>query len=528
MPKLIPLTNFAKAGLNSDIMPWALPGDFLTHVRNIRIKDGKLVPVPAASVVEDLPTDFYPAFLMFIDAPSGYYWLIAGDDGVGASCVYVYDYVSFYDISLGPYVGFLKDGWQGIMLSGVPIINHKDNYPQCWLPQSTSSDLIDLNWDGVNTWRDVDQSAAIIKGHKQFLFALNLRDGLTDIPDGVRWSAPADVNSVPPTWDPLDTTNVAGFTTLGTDGGRIVDGLSLRDAFVVYREKSIAIFDYVGGQYVWQIRQLSSTAGLISANAVIEVNGSHYFIGDGDIYINNGNEIVSAIHGKIKDHFNGNYNSAYFYRSYVVRNDAFSEAWFCVPSSNSEYPDTAYVFNWRDNTWSVRTMDANSFSAYGKQTTPPITWDSVDYEWDTYDVQWGRTLPTPLGNSMYSVTPPTGGVGTSGQLILIDTSKAPQFISDSVIERVSYTIEGISTVTTISRIFPRIKGPGSVLIQLGSQDTPGSPIVWKDKELFNPNTDRSLTTRTTGQFHCFRIEGVDDTYWEFSGLDVEYVEAGRR
>jgi hypothetical protein len=57
---------------------------------------------------------------------------------------------------------------------------------------------------------------------------------------------------------------------------------------------------------------------------------------------------------------------------------------------------------------------------------------------------------------------------------------------------------------------------------------PGSPIIWKDRELFTPGVDRSLTTRSTGQFHCFRIEGVDDKYWEFSGFDIEFVQAGAR
>jgi len=91
-----------------------------------------------------------------------------------------------------------------------------------------------------------------MRSHKQFLFALGLNEGGTIIPDGVRWSSPADITGIPETWDELDTTNFAGITTLGGDGGNIIDGVSLRDSFVVYRESGITVFDYVGGQFVWK------------------------------------------------------------------------------------------------------------------------------------------------------------------------------------------------------------------------------------------------------------------------------------
>jgi len=526
MSKLLNLIDFAKAGLNSDIMPWALPGDYLTAIRNIRIKDGKLSPTPVAEVLSELPESFFPAFMLFVDSSTGYYWIIAGDDSVGTKCVYAYNYLNYYDISTGPYNGLIKDDWQGIMLSGVPIINHRDNFPQYWAPQSVASPLVDLPWDATKSWREADESAVIFRGHKQFMFALDLRSGLETIRDGVRWSAPADINSVPPTWDPLDTTNVAGFTTLGTDGGKIIDGLSMRDAFVVYREKSVAIFDYVGGQFVWQIRQLSTTAGLVSSNTIIEVNGFHYFIGDGDIYVNNGNEIVSAIHGRIREAFTGNYNAQFFYRSYVVRNDTFSEAWFCVPSATSEYPDLAYVFNWRDNTWSTRDIVANAYAGYGKRNVPTPVWEAQDVSWDLYNAPWGRTITTPLANALFAVTPPEGA--NAGKFVELDSPNMYSFEIDSIIERISYTIEGIQSTTTINRLYPRMVGPGSVYIQLGSQEIPGAPIAWKERELFNPAVDRSLTTRTTGQFHCFRVESADDQPWEFGGFDIEYVMAGGR
>ena len=74
-----------------------------------------------------------------------------------------------------------------------------------------------------------------------------------------------------------------------------------------------------------------------------------------------------------------------------------------------------------------------------------------------------------------------------------------------------------------------MNGPGSVLIQIGSQDTAGSPIRWKRPVRFRPGIDRKVDIRTTGELHCFRFTSENnDAYWEVSGVDIEYVKAGTR
>ncbi|RLC99050.1 MAG: hypothetical protein DRI46_10165, partial [Chloroflexi bacterium] len=286
MPKLLEIRDFASAGINSDILAWDLPPQFLTEMRNVRIFRNSLSPFGGVVVWKQLPV-FNPGMIMHVGATSGTFWIIAGD-----TKVYAFDGETFYDITR---VGFLnvpnQDLWTDSMLSRIPVINNPGDYPQYWSPQSGATPLTILPWDATNTWEDVGQSCGIMRSHKQFLFALKVQPtgGVGEqIVDGVRWSSPADINGVPESWDELDTTNVAGLTTLGGDGGEIIDGLSLRDAFVVYRERSISVFDYVGGVFVWQIRHMSTTVGLLASYCIAEVKGKHYFIGDGDILVNDG------------------------------------------------------------------------------------------------------------------------------------------------------------------------------------------------------------------------------------------------
>jgi hypothetical protein len=94
MTKLVPITNFAKAGLNTDLMPWDLPGDFLTDMKNVRITRGKLIPFGGYSEWVDMPIDFNAGYLMHVGSTSGTFWLIPGEDKV-----YAYDSATFHDIT---------------------------------------------------------------------------------------------------------------------------------------------------------------------------------------------------------------------------------------------------------------------------------------------------------------------------------------------------------------------------------------------------------------------------------------------
>ncbi len=524
--QIIRLNDFAKAGINSDLMPWDLPGSFVTEVSNVRINRGKLSPFGGSKAWAELPEGFEPGYNISLNSDLGTVWVIAGLDKV-----YAYDGSTFRDISSDKGYGSIitADIWQGDLMSNVLILNNQNSTPEYWPIPDTNLKLLPLPWADGKTWDDVNEACAIIRSHKQFLFALDLYSDGTRIPDGVRWSSPADINSIPVTWDPTDTTNVAGITNLGGAGGNIVDGKSLRDAFCVYRERGITVFDYVGGQFVWQIRHMSNDVGLISPDSIVEVRGRHYFIGDGDIYVNDGNTIESILHDRLKNRFVSNYDSDNFKNSYAILNVASNEIWFCVPEAGNEYPNVAYMYNWRDNSFSIRDLPGAPFASSGKQGTPPVTWDNITSFWEEAQGGWGQRQLTPLDDTIIAVTKPLTPE-SSGELLILDLDVLSSDNSfNTIIERTGFALEGLNQVTTITRLYPHMNGPGSVLIQIGSQDTAGSPIRWKRPVRFRPGIDRKVDIRTTGELHCFRFTSENnDAYWEVSGVDIEYVKAGTR
>ena len=523
---LASIGNLAEAGINSDLIPSVMNPSFLTHCENVRATSGGITPFGGHSAMFDLPDMSIPGDMLYIDDGAEKSWIIPCDKKIykldsAFSDVTPTDMVTIDDVT----------SWSGADLSGIAILNSPVTGP-LYLPPS-SDKFIPLPFKANTTWDVAKQSCDLIVSHKQFLFALGINDNGKYVHDAIRWSAPADIGGVPPTWDPLDVTSTAGYTILGGSGGAIVGAKPLRDALCIYRTRGITILDYVGGRYVWRIRHLSSNSGLLSADSIVDVDGVHYFISDGDVLRNDGNAITSIANSKIKKRMQA-INKDEFEKSYAVHNPTNKEILFCVPGSLSTYPNIAYVYNYISDSWFVRNLPLHVKSRYGLTIRKLTDWEHIETDWDGWDHSWDDDSTTPFDNAVIAIVPPvfnTDGVtGDKGKIIgltsIIGLNIEP---FNSIIERTDYLIGSLETTTTIQRVYPRIQGSAPVMIQIGSQQAPGGPITWKPPCLFNPSTDRKVDMRTTGILHAYRVyaENVTSAFL-ISGIDFEYVEAGRR
>ena len=524
MIETLRLNNIGLQGLATDPAPWSLPPEFITAGRNFRISAGSIVTDGGEVLWAVAPSNFNPAHIIHTPSSGGDFWLIAG-----RSAVYVYDGDVWTDISsTAGYSALGVDDellWSSCMLGQIPIINNPNVHPEYWSPQEITQILQPLQFDTSNTWAAKGYNARIFRSHKNFLFALNLIESSVDLPDSYRWSHPADINGLPPTWDETDDSFLAGKASLGGDGGQIIDGLSLKDSFAIYSENAINILDFTNDEFVWKRRELSSTMGLLSKTAVAEVKGTHFFLTNGDVVMNNGNKIESIAHNRIRKSISASIDIDNYDRSYAVRNDSLKEIWFCIPEIGETYPNIAYIYNWKDDSWVVRDLIDNiSFCGYGSQSAPVDSWDSLaaGETWDTRRGVWGSVKSTPIDDTVIGSNPVTG------TLYLIDPKQTPDNDFNSRIERTNFPLLGERQVTTITRLYPHIKGEGQVSIQVGSHDYPDSPVRWKPPVIFNPSTDRKIDVRSTGELHAWRIDSVGKEIWSMSGMTIEYVKAGLR
>ena len=559
---ILNVRNIGSTGVNSDIEPWDLPPDALTDGINYRLSANKLQSVGGTKPVGPSTGDQMGHMNQSTDFSGNSTWVLAGENSIK-----LYDGQGYTDIG----TSLVRDArfanldpvkWSSCRIGQVVFLNHPQLYPIYWVDGEPEAKPLPwhINDDGsVETWDDKGYSCRIIRAHKNFLFALGMQEGAEEYRDKVWWSHPAEPNGIPFSWRPTieEPSSIAGWVNLGR-GGSIVGGDSLRDSFVIYSEEAINIMDFTGDSLGWRRRSVSSAAGLASKEALAEVQGMHYFISPGDIQTFDGNSIGSIMHNRLRKRLASRANVDKLGNSWAAHNPAFNEIWFGVPEDGQEHPKIAYAFNYRDNNWGIRDLE-RPFRHAHFGITPQVSetsWNSLDQTWDETREAWAMSSDTPFNSNLLGVTgdevhdidvlnetfnddftsldgkvwdtiPGTWDATSIGWDEVdprLDYERTP-----TVIRRTDLPIGGHEANTTITRVYPLVEGTAPIQVRVGSQQQAGGPIQWAgDYRTFIPGRDRKIDIRTTGEVHCYEIKSEGGSFFNLTGMDIEFSPAGSR
>jgi hypothetical protein len=517
--------DIGSVGVVSDVAAWDLPPNALTDGRNFRVVAGK---VAASGGSKLLSTDGSAAgeighIEQSTDFEGTSAWLVCHDSGIDS-----YEdnaFTNLYDSgSVAP------SGWTSCQIGQVTFFNNPAIGPIYFTDWAGTDPVTELNWSPAETWSEAGMSCRILQSHKNFLFAMGCTEPdpdtgvLTYYEDRVRWSHPCEPNGIPYTWQgpDEDPSSLAGYVTLGR-GGAIVGAESLRDSFVIYSRSALSVLDYTGDALVWRRRTLSQNAGLIGRNALVEVKGKHYYISTEDIIVFDGNQAQSLLHNRLRKRFASTLNEDARSTAFATHHKTMQEIWFCVAEAGYDKPNMAYVYNYLDNTWSLRDLSTERVFAhalYGNQPTDVLSWEQWEGVWEGERTTWASANRQPFDGAL---------IGASGNNVYnIDTQNPEEEGLTTFIERESMPIVGHEDTTTITRVYPQVEGNTAVTISLGSQQYAGGGSTWKKSVDFDPQTDRKIDIRTTGELHSYRMEGPANGNFNITGFDVEFQPAGGR
>jgi hypothetical protein len=596
MNKLLSINKVGLQGLNSDMAPWDLPAEFITFGRNFRVTDDKIVVNNKVRLFGAVPMNIQMSRGM-VAGTSRFSMFIAG----GATGVIAYN-----PSTTGRLLTTLRTNaphyWTFARLGAMVFANHPEVGTFYWWPVDPNVQLERLPFKpvpdtdpgppGEYTWYTNGHYGQVLRSHKNYLFMLDLtepndQDVQESFPDAVRWSHPAEMNKAPVTWDETDRFFLAGKMQMGANTGRVIDGLSMRDSFIIYSEEGINSLTLSGDVFVWNRQQITAAAGLLAKDCVVELQGNHFFISNEDICMFDGNQVTSIAHNRIRRALSANIragdtngiNDDAFKRSFAVRNDDYKEIWFCIPSGDAPYPSTAYIYNWRDGTWAIRDLPGNTRHIfYGSRARPEPTYRDLASRnppptYANYKGSYGSVTRNPYDNTLIALQGDAGfydyearasdvvvEIGLTYKILSqyeppptymtppFDTMTYDDAYTQSIpnvrsynsaafrtkIERIGFPLaaqegNGHRGVTTMVNLYPHFgNSVGKVRIRVGSQDFAGAGVRWNTWQEFDPVTQRKLSVRTTGKLHCWRIESLDEGYFEFSGMDIEYAESGLR
>ena len=515
---LLQVRDFGKSGLNTDLPPWDLPPSFLTHAENYRVFSNKIFGFGGQFGLMDFPAGFDPYHVLYSPTPTDSFWIFAGNE------IHVFDGNTFsrLDASLPSY-DTSNNGWTSCRLGRVPVLNNSGYHPIYWIPQEETQDMQVLPYDANGTWQDQQWSCKAMRSFGPYLIAMNMKEGVDEYPDTLRWSHPAERNEVPISWNESDPATLAGINTLGGDGGDIIDGLALRNSFIVYRDDGITVLEYSNDSYVFNARNLTTEVHIANINCIAEVKGTHFVIASNDILQVTGDKVQSILHDRARVRYSAVLNQNALDACFAVHNTTTKEFWACIPTGDSLVANQAWLYNYRDNTWTIHDINDITHADYGRLEQASRLWNNWNETWATATGNWARQNNSAFNNTIMGphVTPDPSSL----QLLDGFTSET-EFLT--VLERTDYNLTTLQDVNTITRVYPHMKGTKPVKITVGSQDHAGGPVRWKPSASFLPGVDRKIDVRTTGELFTFKIEVEHNSNFEFSGLDIEYVQDGVR
>lgn len=513
---IISIDNIGEVGVIKDKPAHSLPINAWSNASNVRFNDGYAEKALGYSSQLGTPTAA-PYFLLPFQSSSLFYWIY-----MGLTSGYITEGTTHTDITrtAGAYLTSADEGWTGGILGGVPIISNGFDAPQMLFPVSPSNKLEALsNWPATAI-------AGVVKPFKNYLVALNMIEEGNHYPYVLRWSHPAAPGTVPSSWDYTDTTKDSGRRALSEGGGHLIDGGSLRDSFIIYREFSTWAMRYIGGRFIMETRQIFTSSGIFAKQCFAEFEGKHCVLTTDDLIVHDGVTQQSVLDSKYRDtlfaELNGATNNK---RTYLAANYAKNEIWVCYPTGSDAFPTKALVWNYRHNTIGFETLPGSAhiaFDVIDPQST--ATWDSDSDTWDSDSSKWDVKQYNPAKRAMLMAD-----TANTKLYKLDDTNQFNGVSFTATLERTELQLsKNFDDIVHIKRIYPKFTGSGVVTVYVGGQNAIGEAVTYDAGQTFTIGTDHKLDVRETWRLPAWKFESTGDVSWKLHGLDIDAEIQGHR
>lgn len=500
-------------GVNRDLSTHELPVNAWTDSVNIRFIDGMASQVLGYKDLYPSPA-IVPYHVLPVSVAGVRAWIYAGAGKIyTVSNGAVHTNITRQTVGVDVDYSAVRNSWTSCVLGGIPMLNSSADAPQQWLSTGRATDLV--NWP-ANT------KCYSFRAYKNSLIALNVTKAGTEYPYMVKWSHPAEAGTVPVTWDIADPTKDAGEFDLSEGFDTIVDGLSLRDSFIIYKQSSIWRMDYTGGIFVYRFQKIINDQGVLARNCVAEIKGQHFVFSNSDCIVHDGQVATSVLDKQTRRDLFLQINPDRTDQCFVFVNRAYNEVFACFPTLTSEVCNRALVWNYVDRTVGFRDLPNVNFAESGPvDDSSASTWDIDGETWDSDNTPWDSASAS-LNRSLSVMA------SDNQKLYLLDTTNLNDGVMiDSFMERRGLSFGEPESKKLIRGVRPRIYGDnGYVNVQVGWGTTPYSEPVYSEAVPFYVNSTVPIDLMTEGRYMAIKFSSGTATSWRLDSFDVDVQKAG--
>ena len=367
-----------KGGVNLDSPSIQLPPNVFSNARNVRFDDGAIRKFLGHQQIFNRADESLNGDIQAIEywpSPIGAIYVVVADDTINLVRL---GSTGNADVRTIPTTFSTSPTWNFTLFNGgysIIINNTVDTPVHITANQGSQFDSLTATaLPGWTSYRDTDTnplvtsvSAGIIISAGSNLVAANLQERDTDnnvirdLRGVVRSSDVAAAGQIPQNWNPYATGVNTADELLLADTGVITAMQSLQGKVFVFTGSSIHQVEVTGNG----LRSIPITEqyGALNTQSVFEFDGRLLVVGSNDIYIFSGHpsSIESIADGRVRRYFYESLNPIH-QTVFIQRNLQYDEIWVCYSNRQSSGggANEALVFNYRDNTWTIRDMPANT------------------------------------------------------------------------------------------------------------------------------------------------------------------------
>ena len=407
---LSPIENVGAGGIVSDVKPYQLEPNQWSSGNNVTFSNGQVSKINGYSeVMKDCPIEpWHLGTYQQLDEAGklgidGFIWIAFGMKKIYACWDEDWYNVTRQDEDGNDVDYTTREGtnWDVTQSGALLIATNGADAPQILPLDDNNKVVIGVRMEDMSSWVDpetntpgeTDLNCQTVEGFKNHIIATSIQRRTAgesvaeDLSRLVKWSTQHGHYEQPKTWDVTNKNYDAGEYELLDTQGPIIDTLPMGELFMIYKSDSVYMMSFVGTPYMFSFKTLDPQVGVISKGATAEFPGGHFFVSFSDCYINNGQSVTPLLTGKVRDEMFNNINGDHYDRIFCVAELSSNEVWACYPSVNSDYVDTAMVWNFKENVFSFRSLPKVSHIMagvkkldmyYSKDDPSTITWESSD------------------------------------------------------------------------------------------------------------------------------------------------------
>ena len=505
------IANIGKFGIIKDAQPQELPENAWSDGANVRFRNGSLERMKGEQKVFDTPS-VTPYWLQPYYQGGKRYWVHAGlasafaDDGTTRTTI---------TPAAAP-TGGIDDRWTGGVLNGVLVMNNGVDNPYFWGGTGILAPL--TGWPASTT-------AKSIRPFKNVLVALNVTKTGTNYPHMVKWSDAAVPGAIPGSWDQNDKTKLAGEIDIAEDPSLMVDQLVLGDSNIIYKENSMYAMRATGGMDVFSFQRLPGAVGALARGCIAATPSGHVVLTHGDVVIHSGQGPKSIISGRMRRWLFQNIDSDYRNRAFLAANPPAKEVWVCFPELGADICTKAAVWNWDEDTWSIRNLNSVTYGAVGQlSASATSTWETQNIAWDDAIAAWSEDELSQAQDRLLlsASTPRITAADVTGT---IDGAAYTSYA-----ERTDLSLGDPLAVKTVRGLRLRASGAYGTRMQveIGGRMNPEMPMDWSKPVVYEIGADpyNRVDAFATGRFIGLRITSLDNQPWRMTSADVDFIGTG--